>query len=350
MPRIAVIGTTSWGRTLATMLACNGADVRLWARTEAEGRRVEGEGPNPSVLPGEPFPASLLVTTSMQEALKGADAVILAVPSQTMRGNIHLAAPYIEPSTLIMSAAKGLEAKSLKRMSEVIAEEVPSTHRRHICVLSGPNLSREILQNLPAATVVAAAEESVAERAQEILNTPSFCVYTNTDVLGVELGGVLKNIIAIGAGMVEGLGLGDNARAAFITRSIIEMTALGLALGANPLTLVGLSGLGDAIATCVSPLSRNHHVGMEIIKGRPLKDITASMSGVAEGVNTTVAVREMACKRGIEMPVTEMIYRVLFEGADPRKAVLGSLAASAGHELNGRAWGLTSFSQKHGRR
>ncbi|GAG81040.1 unnamed protein product, partial [marine sediment metagenome] len=210
---------------------------------------------------------------------------------------------------LIVSAAKGLEIGSNKRMSQVIAEEIDPQFWSNICVLSGPNLSREILHDLPAATVVAAENEAVARIAQKLLTVPNLCIYTNTDVIGVELGGALKNIIALGAGMVDGLGYGDNAKAAFITRGLTEMAALGVALGANPLTFSGLAGLGDLIATCASPLSRNHYVGMELTKGRSLKEITDSMTGVAEGVTTTIVAWNLAQAAGLEMPITEKIYQ-----------------------------------------
>jgi len=191
--------------------------------------------------------------------------------------------------------------------------------------------------------VVAAEDEAVAEKAQWLLCAPNFCVYTNTDVIGVELGGALKNIIALGAGMVDGLGYGDNAKAAFITRGLTEIAALGVALGANPLTFAGLAGVGDVIATCASPLSRNHYVGVELAKGRSLKEIVDSMTGVAEGVSTTIAARDLAQQLGLGVPVTEKIYQVLFEGADPRQAIAELMTAEAKHELAGEKWELLSF-------
>jgi glycerol-3-phosphate dehydrogenase (NAD(P)+) len=249
---------------------------------------------------------------------------------------------------LVISAAKGLEIGSNKRMSHVIAEEIEPNFRTNICALSGPNLSREILHNLPAATVVAAWDEAIARKAQRLLTTPNLCVYTNTDIIGVELGGALKNIIALGAGIADGLGYGDNAKAAFMTRGLTEMTALGVALGANPLTFSGLAGLGDLIATCASPLSRNHYVGVELTKGRPLKEITASISGVAEGVSTTIAAWNLAQQMGLEMPITEKIYQVLYRGVNPRQAAIELMAAEAKNELTGRKWKLFSFLKHKG--
>ena len=245
---------------------------------------------------------------------------------------------------LVVSAAKGLELVSNKRMSQVIAEEIDPDLCTSICVLSGPNLSREVICNLPAATVVAAGNEAIAERARQLLTGPSFCVYTNTDVIGVELGGALKNIIALGAGMVDGLGFGDNTRAALITRGLTEIAALGVALGANPLTFSGLAGLGDLIATCTSSLSRNHYVGFELAKGHSLDEITNSMTAVAEGVNTTIGAINLAQQLGLGMPVTEKIYQVLFEGATPQQVVAEVVSAEASHELDGHNWELFSFS------
>ena len=343
MPKIAIIGTTSWGITLGIVLARKGLEVRLWARTEREAIELRDAGPNPTLLSGITFPPQLSVTSLLGEALAEAKVVILAVPSQAMRQNIKLVADHLNKSMLIVSAAKGLEIDSNKRMSQVIAEEIDPQFWSNICVLSGPNLSREILHDLPAATVVAAENEAVARIAQKLLTAPNLCVYTNTDVIGVELGGALKNIIALGAGMVDGLGYGDNAKAAFITRGLTEMAALGVALGASPLTLSGLAGLGDLIATCASPLSRNHHVGVELTKGRTLKEITDSMTGVAEGVSTTIVAWNLAQQLGIEMPITEKIYQVLYEGLEPRQVIIEILGNEGRHELAGRKWKLFSF-------
>jgi glycerol-3-phosphate dehydrogenase (NAD(P)+) len=228
-------------------------------------------------------------------------------------------------------------------MSQIIAEEINPRFRSNICVLSGPNLAREVLRGLPAATVAAAENGSVARKVQRLLTTPNLCIFTNTDVVGVELGGALKNIIALGAGIADGLGYGDNAKAAFMTRGLTEITALGVALGANPLTFSGLAGLGDVIATCASPLSRNHYVGVELTKGRSLTEIINSMSGVAEGVTTTLVARNLAHNLGLEMPITERVYRVLYENADPRQVAVEMMGGNARHELAGRKCKLFSL-------
>ena len=350
MEKIAIIGTTSWGTTLALMLAQNGLEVRLWARTQREANRLKKSGPRHNQFGDITCPPNLKFTHQMGEALDDAKVVIMAVPSQTMRQNIKLAASHISKSTLIMSAAKGLEMGSGKRMSQVITEEIDPRFQHNVCVCSGPNLSREILHGLPAATVVAAEHVTVARKAQRTLSTPQFCVFTNTDVIGVELGGALKNIIALGAGIADGLGYGDNAKAAFITRGLTEITALGVALGAHPLTFSGLAGLGDVIATCASKLSRNHYVGEELANGeRSLTDITESMNEVAEGVTTTLVARNIAQQLGLEMPITERIYQVLYEGMEPKQAAASLMGGNARHELSGRRWRLFSIFRRGNR-
>jgi len=252
-------------------------------------------------------------------------------------------ASHLDKSMIVVSAAKGLEIGSGKRMSQLIAEEINPRFHSNICVLSGPNLAREVLGNMPAATVAAAGNASVARKVQRLLTTPNLCVFTNTDVIGVELGGALKNIIALGAGIADGLSYGDNAKAAFVTRGLTEITALGVALGANPLTFSGLAGLGDLVATCASPLSRNHYVGVELTRGRSVTEILNSMASVAEGVSTTLVARNLAQNLGLEMPITEKVYKVLYEHLDPSQAAVEMMGGNAKHELSGRKWKLFSF-------
>jgi len=297
-------------------------------------------------LPCGKFPTRLTFTGSPEKAIADVRAVVLVVPAQSMRQNIRQIAPEIKPSMLVVSASKGLEVETGKRMSEIIREELLESCHRNICVLSGPNLAREILEEHPAATVAAAEDHEIARAAQRLLSTRQLCVYTNTDVVGVELGGALKNIIALAAGMADGLGYGDNAKAALMTRGWAEITALGVALGANPLTFGGLAGLGDLFATCASPLSRNHYVGTEIARGRKLEDITDEMDNVAEGVGTTVAAWKLAQRLGLGMPITERIYRVLYEGLEPRQAAIELLSAETQHELEGRKWRLLGAVRK----
>jgi glycerol-3-phosphate dehydrogenase (NAD(P)+) len=343
MTKVAVIGTTTWGITLSLVLARKDVEVGLWARSKEEARRLGRDGTKPAKLTGVTIPDQVIVATSIKETLEDASAVILVVPSQTMRQNIKLVKPYITDGMMIISASKGLEIETGKRMSEVISEEIDPAFRASICALSGPNLFAEILQDLPAVSVVAGFEDTTVKKAQKLLDAPNFCVYTNSDIIGVELGGALKNIIALGAGMLDGLCYGDNAKAALITRGLTEISALGVALGASPLTFSGLAGLGDLIATCASPLSRNHHVGEELAHGHTLEEVQASMDSVAEGVTTTKAAWELAKKMGLEMPITEKIYEVLYEDADASEAMDKLLGARGRHELVGRKWGLVSI-------
>ncbi|MBE0415822.1 MAG: NAD(P)-dependent glycerol-3-phosphate dehydrogenase [Dehalococcoidia bacterium] len=319
--KVAIIGTTAWGTTLGIMLARRGIDVALWARTREEAERLERARENTARLPGIPFPKKLTPTSSIEETLKGSSLVILAVPSQQMRQNVRLVKGHIDQSTPILSAAKGLEVDTAKRMSQVIAEELSPEYRSNICVLSGPNLSKEIAQGLPASTVIASEDARLAERVQGIMNSPSFQVSTSDDVVGVELGGALKNIIALGAGMVDGLGYGNNAKATYMARGLTEITRLGIALGASPLTFIGLACLGDLLTTCSSPLSRNHTLGEGLARGRSMGEVMASMGSVVEGVTTTPAALKLARELGVEMPITERIYRVLFEGLNPAQAM-----------------------------
>ncbi len=343
MPKISIIGTTSWGMTLGIILARKGLKVSLWARTEKEAVDLKNTGCRSSGFPINEIPSTLTVTNNPKEAVSDSKAVILAIPSQTMRQNIRTIKKYLSKSILIASAAKGLEVGTNLRMSQVIAEEINPKLRHNICVLSGPNLAREILMGLPAATIAAAEDDKSSRILQRLLTTPNLCVYTHNDVTGVELGGTLKNIIALGAGIADGLGYGDNAKAAFMTRGLTEVSALGVALGANPLTFSGLAGLGDLIATCSSTLSRNHYVGVELTRGRSLEDIVANMDGVAEGVSTTRVAWELAQRLGLEMPITEKIFRVLYEGLSPRDASAELMGAQVNHELTGRKWKLFSF-------
>jgi glycerol-3-phosphate dehydrogenase (NAD(P)+) len=347
MQKIAIIGTTSWGITLGILLGQKGIETRIWARTEREAAKLKKKGLDQVHFPNIKTPEQISFTSHIDEALSEVDAVILAVPSASMRQNISQAAKYLQKSTVIISAAKGMEIGSNKRMSQVITEEINPRYKNNICVLSGPNLAGEIIQNHPAATVIASEDKNTARKAQKMLTCPSFCIFTNTDVIGVELGGALKNIIALGAGITDGLGYGDNAKAAFMTRGLTEITALGMSLGANPLTFSGLAGLGDVIATCASPLSRNHFVGAELAKGRNITEILESMTEVAEGVNTTLVAHNLAQQLGLEMPITEKMYQILYENADPHQAALELMGGNTRHELAGRRWQLFSlFRQK----
>ena len=322
MDKVTIIGTTTWGTTLGIILARKNISVTLLARTPEESSELGTTRQNSRFLPGVEFPEELMVSHDPEEALHGAGMVILAVPSSSFRENVRRFRGAIDGTPVVLSVSKGLEMDTGKRMSQVLEEELPGRLHPQVCVLSGPNLALEIVDEKPASTVVASRQHLVAAQAQEVLMSPSFRVYTNEDTIGVELGGSFKNIIALGSGMCHGLRYGDNGTAAFITRGLVEITRLGVAAGASPITFAGLAGLGDLVATCASPLSRNRFVGEQLAAGRKLEDVLASMKNVAEGVYTTVAAVKMADTLGVEMPIAKATYKVLFEGLDPRQAVV----------------------------
>ena len=321
MARIGVAGTTSWGTTLAILLARRRLDVRLWARTEGEAARLRNDGENARFVPGVELPAGLSVTSDPAAAFGDADLAIIAVPSRTFRQNVRAIGSALADGAVIVSATKGLETDSGLRMSEVLCEEMPAEAHGRICALSGPNLAREVLRGVPSSTVIASVEIGSARRAQALVTSPSFRVYTNDDIAGVEFGGALKNIIAIGSGICDGLGFGDNAKAAFMTRGMAEITRLGVAGGANPITFAGLAGMGDLVATCSSRLSRNHHVGEELAKGRTLEQIRASMTSVAEGIDTTSVALLLAERLDVDMPITRATHDVLAGRVDLQSAI-----------------------------
>ena len=318
---MAIVGTTTWGTTLGIILARNNVPVRLLTRTPSEAEELNAQGRNTRFLPDTPFPNGLTVSSDPGEVAAQARLVILAVPSHRLRDNVRTIRDVITTGTAIISATKGLELPTGKRMSQVLEEELPSHLHSGICVLSGPNLAKEIIQGKLASTVVAGREARHTEAAQAALMSSSFRVYTSDDVIGVELGGALKNIIALGAGIADGLGSGENGKSAFITRGLAEITRLGTAAGAHPLTFAGLAGLGDLVATCASRLSRNRFVGEQLARGKSWPEIQDSMDNVAEGVNTTRAALSIAAELGVEMPITQVTYRVLFEGLSPREAI-----------------------------
>ena len=295
--------------------------MRLWARTEDEALRLREDGENARFVPGVDFPSCLSVTSDAAEAFGDADLAVIAVPSRSFRRNVRAIGGVLAGAAVVVSATKGLETDSGLRMSQVLAEELPPDAHGRICALSGPNLAREILQGAPSSTVIASRDLRTAARAQALITSPRFRVYTNADIAGVEFGGALKNIIAIGSGICDGLGFGDNAKAAFMTRGMAEITRLGVAGGAKPLTFAGLAGMGDLVATCSSRLSRNHHVGEELAKGRTLEQIRAAMTNLAEGVDTTAAALLLAERLDVDMPITRATHGVLFGRVDLDRAI-----------------------------
>ena len=305
------------------MVAANeGRPVTLLARDPAECAGLQSARENARFLPGVAFPSSLRVSSDAASALAGAALAVIAVPSDRLRDNARRIAGHLAPGTVVVNAAKGLELPTALRMSQVLAEELPPGLRMGICSLSGPNLAKEIVQGKPSSTVVAADSRDVAERAQAALISNRFRVYTSDDLIGVELAGTLKNIVALGAGICDGLDFGENAKAAFITRALAEIARLGLAAGASPLTFAGLAGVGDVIATCASRLSRNRYVGEQLALGRSWPEICASMDNVAEGVNATEAALMMAAQLNVEMPIAQTTYRILHEGLSPLEAAV----------------------------
>ncbi|MCH8234943.1 MAG: NAD(P)-dependent glycerol-3-phosphate dehydrogenase [Chloroflexi bacterium] len=318
MARVGIVGTTSWGTTLAILLARAGHQATLWARTEEDANRLQASRRNDRFLPGVDFPAAMAVTASVDEAFGHADMVLLAVPSATIARNAGLIAGLVQRQAIVISATKGIDEATGMRMSELAGNAMG---RDDIGALSGPNLAPEIAEGKPATTTVAHVDEAVAATAQEILNSRVFRVYTSSDLVGVELGGALKNVITIGAGFIDGHGLGNNTKSAFITRGLAEITRLGVAMGARAETFSGLSGMGDLVTSCYSGLSRNRFVGQELAKGRSAAEIVAGMDQVAEGVRTTYAAVKVADSLGVDMPIARVTRDVLAGEMDPQTAV-----------------------------
>ena len=319
----AVIGAGSWGTALAVQLGRSGTVVRLWARDAATARVIADARENRRYLPGVTLPASVHATGDHAEALDGSSLVVLAVPSHFLRQVLVPMAAAVPRGAMLLSAAKGFEPSSALRMSEVLGQVVAG---RAVAVLSGPSFAREVAAGLPTALVVASTDAGVARRLQERLSAPAFRVYTNRDVIGVETGGALKNVIAIATGLSDGLGLGENARAALITRGLAELGRLALALGGQPATLAGLAGLGDLVLTCTGSQSRNHRIGLAIATGQTLAEAEAATPMVAEGVRTVASALMLAGRAGVSMPICEEVSAVLF-GAKPVRDALASLLA-----------------------
>ena len=320
MTRAAVLGTGSWGTAFGKVLADAGTDVVLWSRREELARAVNETHENPDYLPGLVLPGNLSATSDARAAVSGAEFVVLAVPSQSLRENLSTVAGSLAPGAVLVSLMKGVELGTLKRMSEVIVEvaDVPAAQ---VAVVSGPNLAKEIAVGQPAATVVASSDPEVARLLQSACTTPYFRPYTNPDVVGCELGGAVKNVIALAAGMAEGMGLGDNTKASLMTRGLAETARLGVVLGADPLTFSGLAGLGDLIATCSSPLSRNRTFGERLGSGQPMEQLLALKQQTAEGVKSCRSILDLARKHDVDMPITEQVVAVCHGGVSPRESI-----------------------------
>lgn len=322
MTRIGVLGAGGWGVTIANLLCGKGLTVKIWEFDPAACESLTRTRKLPSKLPGVALDVNITVTNDISEAVTGAEFVCCAVPSQKLRSALG-ALKDIKQSTkpIFVNLAKGIEVGSLKRMSEVLAEELPEDSRSGLSTLSGPSHAEEVARGIPTAVTAAAGSMEIAEEVQRLFSAPSFRVYTSTDLVGVELAGSLKNIIALAAGMLDGLEMGDNTRGALLTRGLAEIARLGIAMGADPMTFSGLSGVGDLITTCLSRHSRNRFVGEQIGRGRKLSTVIEKMSMVAEGVETTKSACALAQKHGVELPITYEVYKVLFEDKEPEQAI-----------------------------
>lgn len=319
---IGVIGAGSWGTTLADMLAKKGHRVTLWAYEQELVSEMQVGRENSIYLPGIKLAENLNCTGSLEEVVQGKDLLLFVVPSQVLRRVLLAAVPHISASSLIVSASKGIEVESLKLVSQIYEESLPEVLYRKFAVLSGPSFAREVALEMPTAVVAAASDPLVAKRVQDIFNCRFFRIYTNSDLIGVELGGAVKNVIAIAAGIADGLGFGCNTRAALITRGLAEISRLGQALGARAETFAGLAGMGDLVLTCTGDLSRNRSVGIQLGQGRTLAEILADMRMVAEGVKTTESTCLLAWKLGVEMPIAFKVNEILYNDRPARDAVI----------------------------
>jgi glycerol-3-phosphate dehydrogenase (NAD(P)+) len=329
--RVAVVGAGSWGTTVACIAARN-CPTTLWARRDDVAAEVNTAHTNVTYLPGFELHPALRATSSLEEAVSTADVVVMAVPSHGFRAVLAEAAPFVRPWVPILSLSKGIELGTHLRMTQVINEILPD---HPAGALTGPNLAKEIMAGQPAAGVIAMADERIADGLQPVFHSPGFRVYTNDDIIGCEVAGALKNVMAIASGMAAGLGFGDNTKAMLMTRGLNELTRLGVALGGDPLTFSGLAGMGDLFATCMSPFSRNHSVGVELGKGRKIDEIIADMNMVAEGVKTSKVVGELAAKVGIELPIAEQVEAVCHRGVAVADALASLMLRPTGHELHG---------------
>jgi len=329
--KIGIIGAGAWGTALALLLADNGHDVALWMYEKDLAEETRRDRANRVYLPGFTLPVNITVTPSLDEAVRDRPFVLSVVPSHTVRLVSKQFSPFLADNAVIVSASKGIEIDTLMPLSDVFRETLPTKFHNRLCFLSGPSFAREVALKMPTAVALASYDPEAGNLVQKLMSTPYFRVYTNPDVIGVELGGSIKNVIAIAAGVLEGLGFGYNTMAALLTRGLAEMSRLGSALGADPRTFSGLAGMGDLVLTCTGGLSRNRTLGVRLGKGEKLDDILKGAKTVAEGVKTAKAARELARKNGIEMPIVEEMYKILYEGKDPRQATKDLM----GRELKG---------------
>lgn len=328
--RVAILGGGSWGTSLSVLLSKNAVDTGIWIRSMEQYEIMSNKRENPKYLPGIELPKQLRVSNNIDEIIKGSNIVVLAVPTHSIRGLLELLGGKIDKSQIIVNVAKGIENKSKMRISEIVKEYFPENN---FVALSGPSHAEEVALDIPTTVVSASTNKKVAEYIQDVFSCSTFRVYTNPDVIGVELGGALKNIIALGAGISDGLGYGDNTKAALMTRGIYEMSRLGVALGADPDTFSGLSGIGDLIVTCTSMHSRNRRAGILIGKGFSMEKAAEEIGMVVEGIKTTKSAYELARDIGVEMPITKELYNVLYRGANVRESVGKLMGRSMKHEM-----------------
>lgn len=333
MEKIAVLGAGSWGTALAISLGTKGYPVSLWARDEGMTQHINEHHENVRYLKGSSIPGSVVALSDLQEAVEKARMVVLAVPSHAIREVARKCSPYVERETYIVNTAKGFELETLKYLSTAIEEEMPSHMVNNVAVLSGPSHAEEVGKGMPTTIVVAAKKRSTAEYVQDVFMSDTIRAYTNPDVIGVQLAGALKNVIALATGISDGLGFGDNTKAALMTRGIAEITRMGVKMGANAMTFAGLAGIGDLIVTCTSMHSRNRRAGIQLGQGKSLEEVLEGMGMVVEGVRTTKAAHRLSEKYGVEMPIAENVYKVLFEGQDAAGSVRGLMTRGKKHEV-----------------
>jgi len=330
---IAVIGAGSWGTALAKVLADRGHEVMLWGRAAEHAAAIQQQRVNAKYLPNAQLPATLTATADLEAAVRGKRFIVSVVPSHTVRDVIGRAGKAMLPDAVVVSASKGIENESLATMDEVLKDILPGKIGSQLAFLSGPSFAKEVGLGLPTAVVMASRDRRIAEETAALFQGDRFRVYTSDDVPGVELGGALKNVMAIAAGVADGMGLGHNSRAALITRGLAEISRLAVRKAANPLTLAGLAGLGDLVLTCTGDLSRNRNVGIGLGKGQTLREVLAGMSQVAEGVKTTKSAHDLAARLGVEMPITDAMYRVVYEDQPAREALSALMGRAPKHEL-----------------
>ena len=332
--KIGVVGAGSWGTALANVLATKGYPIDLWVFEEDVCRQIQETAQNDVFLPGVTLSDNLRPTSDLRMVVQGKDLILIVVPSHVMRDVSRQMAPMLQPDSIIVSASKGIENETQLTMSGVLGETLTDLGDNRFAVLSGPSFAREVAMGLPTVVTAASRHEGCAQIVQHAFATPAFRVYTNDDVIGVELGGSVKNVIAIAAGMIDGLKMGLNTRAALITRGLTEMRRLGLAMGANPRTFAGLAGVGDLVLTCTGDLSRNHTVGKKIGEGMKLKEVLSQMRMVAEGVKTALSVYNLSRRLRVEMPISHAIYRILYEDLAPQDAVYQLMTRDLKQELD----------------